>query len=176
MTSGRAARGQLVLLAAVALAVALVPLTVAYLQLGYHEDIGTHDEGPEFDQVHRVLDHALHDAVADLSTEYVWSERSEAVVTVRDRMEPTVDAVATSGLADGVAYEVSYNGTRAASWATANCPSGPDRQFGACHAEQGVVVQERDGRTHVLAAAFDVGVAATGTDSTLTTTVEVRSE
>nr|WP_254279967.1 hypothetical protein [Halomicroarcula marina] len=38
----------------------------------------------------------------------------------------------------------------------ANCPSGPDRQFGDCAADRGVVVQERLGRTHVLGVAVDV--------------------
>lgn len=41
-------------------------------------------------------------------------------------------------------------------WARENCPVGPNRQFGACRASDGVVVQERAGDTTVLAVAFDV--------------------
>ena len=40
----------------------------------------------------------------------------------------------------------------------ANCPGGPNRDFGPCEATDGVVVQERAGETVVLAVAFDVRV------------------
>ena len=55
-------------------------------------------------------------------------------------------------------YRVTYNASAASDWAATNCPGGPGRQFGPCEVDRGVVVQERAGRTHVLAVALDVTV------------------
>ncbi|QLG60270.1 DUF7261 family protein [Halorarum salinum] len=40
----------------------------------------------------------------------------------------------------------------------ANCPSGPNRQFGDCAEDDGVVTQERVDEVHLLAVGFDVTV------------------
>lgn len=153
-------RGQLVLLAAAALAIALVPMALAYLQLGYHGDVrtqpGTDDALPG---VERTLDRALVTASADIPADYDWSERSAAVTTLRERLDPSLDSLRRARLDDGTAVGIAYNDTRARAWAADNCPSGPDRNFGSCRADRGVVVQERDGGTHVLAVAVDVSVA-----------------
>jgi hypothetical protein len=168
----RSDRGQLVLLAAVALAVALVPLVVAYLQLGYQEDITAPTDPVSMGQAETTLDRAVHDASSGVPANYSWDDRSQAVGAVRSRLASTIAAITTVGLDRQTAYEVTYNGTRAASWASNNCPGGPDRAFGPCVADRGVVVQERGGRTHVLAAAFDLDVTAPSGEYRLSTTVE----
>jgi hypothetical protein len=172
--AGRPDRGQFVLLAAVALAVALVPLVLAYLQLGYHDDVHAGSGNAPAQQATTTLERGLHDAATGVPIEYSWVERSAAVDAVRDRLEPTREAVTTAGLDRGVVYTVSYNQQRAATWAGNNCPDGPDRQFGPCEAIDGVIVQERQGRTHVLGVAFDVTVTTPDRELQLSLTVERR--
>jgi len=151
-------RGQLVLLAAVALGVALVPLVLAYLQLGYHDDVRAGTGAPQAEQAERTLQRGLAEATTDVPFEYSWPERSAAVSEVRRRLAPTLDSIERSNLDQGVAITVSYNLTRAEQWVDSTCPDGPDREFGRCLADRGVIVQDRQGRTHVLGAAFDVTV------------------
>jgi hypothetical protein len=152
-------RGQFVLLAAAALAVALVPMTVAYLQLGYHGDVGAADVGSDpIRDAERLLDRAVHDAVTRVPDEHAWSNRTGAVTAVRGRLDADLSTLARSRVEEGAVYTVTYNGSRAAAWEAEGCPNGPDRQFGSCAIDRGVVVQERAGRTHVLAVAFDVRV------------------
>jgi hypothetical protein len=166
-------RGQLVLLAAVALAAALVPMTLAYLQLGYHGDVGAAgvDDAPIRD-AERVLDRALHDAVSGVPGEHAWANRTAAVTEVRSRLRSDLSRLNRSRVDTGTAYGVTYNRSRALVWTRESCPSGPDRQFGPCRADRGVAVQERAGRTHVLAAAFDLRV--TTPDGRWRATVVVR--
>ncbi len=153
----RRERSQLVLLAAVALAAALVPLTVAYLQLGYQATVDA-DRSPIQD-LQGTLDRALVDAADGVPDQYPWSDRTTAVTAVRDRLRPTLATLNTSRLDAGRAVAVTYNATRGQAWADSHCPAGPDRQFGPCRVDRGVVVQDRAGRTHVLAVAVDVAVA-----------------
>lgn len=162
--SRKAGRGQLVLLAAIALAIALVPLVVAYLQLGYHDDIGVVADDEPIEGAGRTLDRGFQDAIRDIATGYDWQDRSSAVTTVRARLEPMVRAVNRSALEAGGVYRVTYNTTRAKRWADKNCPGGPDRQFGTCTTDRGIVVQERAGRTHVIAAVFDIAVTEQTTE------------
>lgn len=159
MTRQARRRGQFVLLAAAVLVVALVPMTLAYLQLGYHEDVGA--ASVDTDPIHdaeRILNRAVHDAVAGIPDDHAWSNRTGAVDAVRGRLDGDLSTLARSRVEEGTVYNVTYNGSRAAAWEADNCPGGPDRQFGPCAVDRGVVVQERAGRTHVLAVAFDVRV------------------
>jgi hypothetical protein len=164
-------RGQLVLIAAVALAMALVPLVLAYLQLGYHDDIRPSGDVDPAGQAERTLTHDLHDASAGIEANYSWTDRDAAVATVRDRLRSTIEAVNRSRLAAGQASRVTYNQSRADQWRRTNCPGGPDRQFGACKARAGVVMQNRANRTHVLAVAFDVAISTPDTDTQVTLVV-----
>jgi len=110
-------RGQVVLLAAFVLAVALVPMVVAYLQLGYDADLAPRtDRAPETD-AERLLDRAVYDAARGIPDSYHWDDRTRAVQTVHDRLDPTVQTLERSRLSDGVAYRLSYNGSRASNWA-----------------------------------------------------------
>lgn len=166
-------RGQLVLLAAVAIALALVPMLFAYLQLGYHPDVADAHADHASD-VERTLERALVEAADGIPANHTWSDRDGAVTTVRDRLAPTLSSLNRSALARGTAIQVSLNESRAATRANETCPGGAGRQFGDCAADRGIVVQDRTGETHVLAAAFDVHVTGRDSDVVVYTVVERR--
>lgn len=167
-------RAQLVLLAAVALAITLVPLALAHVQLGYSDDVPTSpvDDDPGRD-AERTLTVALSDAIDSVPESYSWSDRAGAVTTVRNNLAPTLSAVNRSALEAGTLASVTYNQSHATAWASANCPGGPDRQFGPCTADRGVVVQERTGETHVVAVAIDVRIVSRSGELQLTTVLPV---
>ncbi len=163
---GNEERGQLVLVAAGAIAIALVPLVLAYLQLGYHADV---EAGGEYDDpagnAERLLSRAVHGA-ANASGD--WSRRDRVVGEVRDRLDADIATLEGSRVDRGTAYAVAYNQSAAAAWAGDHCPSGPNRQFGPCEARRGVVVQRRAGETTVLAVALDVTITTENGRSDLT--------
>jgi len=166
-------RGQLVLVAAVLVAVALVPVVLAYLQLGYHDDVratGEYDD-PTAD-TDGVLDRAVTDVSGDIPRDYAWTQRDAAVTAVRDDLEPTRSRLRTAEVASGTVTNVTYNDSAASAWRAGNCPRGPDRQFGDCVADRGVVVQERVDRTHLLAVAFDVTTTTEHGETTVTVVLE----
>lgn len=168
-------KGQLVLVAAVALAVTLVPLVLAYLQLGYHDDIRPGTSQTPAQQADSTLTRGVHDAATGIPAEYSWERRAGAVDAVLGRLEPTVRAVRNAGLDDGSAYTIGYNQTRATDWADENCPGGVDRRFGSCLAQDGVVIQEREGRTHVLAVAVDIEITAEDSTTQLSSIIDIEA-
>jgi hypothetical protein len=152
-------RGQLVLVAAVVIVVALIPIVFAYLQLGYDADIEASGEYADpMANAERFLGRAVHDAGANISTNYAWDRRSRAVRDVHDRLQSRIFVLERSRITEGTAYHVSYNDSAASAWTTGHCPGGPARQFGPCVIDRGVIVQERAGETHVLAVALDLTV------------------
>lgn len=174
MTRAGRSRGQLVLLAAAVIAVALTPVVVAVLQLGYHPDVdasrGYADAGRSAE---RALSTAVHEAAAGVPADHPWSDRRDAVTAVRGRLRPRLRSLATGRVESGTVVEADYASSAAAAWAAERCPGGPDRRFGDCVVDRGVVVQARDGRTHVLAAAFEVAVAGPRGRTELTVVVRV---
>lgn len=168
----RRSRGQLVLVAAAVVAVALAPVVVAYLQLGYHADVraGAEFEDPAADAT-RLLERAVHGAAADHRGE-PWRRRAAVVAGVRADLEPRLATLEASRLDEGIAYRVVYNESAARSWARERCPRGPGRAFGPCRVLDAVVVQERAGETTVLAVAFDLEVARDRGSAALTVVVE----
>jgi len=164
-------RGQTVLLAALVIALAMVPLGVAYLQMGTHPDVAAPADEPDGERTVRALDRALSGARAGVPTTHSWANRNEGVAVVRTRMAPAVDRLETAGVEEGVARSITYNETAAQEWAREACPGGPARQFGDCEAVDGVVVQNRLGETHVVAAAFDVRVTTESGTTELTVVV-----
>ena len=141
---------------------ALVPLALAYLQLGYQASVPV-DDDPVRDATD-TLDRALVDAADGIPERYAWSDRQGAVDAVRDRLRPTLSTLNRSRLDDDTALAVTYNASLASAWATVNCPGGRGRSFGPCRVDRGVVVQERAGQTHVLAVAVDVRVTEPAAD------------
>ena len=152
-------RGQLVVLAAAALAVALVPVLTALMQLGYHPDVDP--RAPDARPVEGV-DRTLHRALARLGDRvpatFSWAQRGRARAAVRAELGPLRDRLNRSRLAWGTAIAVTLNRSRARGVAGSDCPGGPARQFGRCVAIDGVVLQERSDRTHLVAAAVEVRV------------------
>ena len=166
-------RGQLVLVAAVLVAVALAPVVLAYLQLGYHDDVratGQYDESTG-DTV-RVLDRTVTRESASVPRNYAWSERDAAVTALRDDLEPVRSRLRTAEIERGTITEISYNATAASAWEAVNCPGGAGREFGDCTTDRGVVVQERVDRTHVLAVGLDVTTTTDRGETTVTVVVE----
>lgn len=150
-------RGQLVLVASVLVALAIVSLVFAFMQLGYNADVragGAYDD-PSEDAL-SVLPRVVHEASADVPAQFRWSRRSDAVRAVEARLDSSLVTIETARIREGIYRNLTYNSTLATRWAATHCPSGPNRQFGACVAIGGVVVQNRLGATHVLAVAFDL--------------------
>ena len=167
-------RGQLVLVAAAVVAIALAPVVLAYLQLGYHPDV---EASADYDApaagTERFLERAVHEAGANATGDYNWSVRSTAIDTVRHDLDPRFDHLQTSRFERGTAYRVGYNSSAADAWAAANCPGSPDRQFGSCEADRGVVVQERANETVVLAVVLDLRVTTERSRTDVTLVVQV---
>jgi hypothetical protein len=164
-----------VLVAAVVMTAALVPLALAYLQLGYQASVPVDDDTVR--DATDTLDRALVDAADGVPGSYAWANREGAADTLRQRLRPTLSTLNQSRLDDDTALAVTYNATRARAWASVNCPGGAGRAFGPCRADRGVVVQERSGRTHVLAVAVDVRVSGPTADrhGTAVVTHSIRS-
>ncbi|KZN22946.1 hypothetical protein A4G99_17860 [Haladaptatus sp. R4] len=170
-------RAQLVLGAAALVAVALTPILFAYLQLGYSGDVAASGEyDAPVQNAQRVLSRGVHGAGSGVPESYRWQQRDAAVSTIRTDLQGTLDSLRSSRVESGTVYQVEYNESAAQSWANEHCPEtrGPNRQFGACEAKQGVVVQNRDGETHVLAVAFDVRVTMERGRYETTLAVETR--
>jgi len=166
-------RGQLVLVASVLVAVALAPVVLAYLQLGYHDDVRAAGavEDPTEGTV-RVLDRAVTRESESVPRRYAWADRSAAVTAFRDDLESVRSRLRSAEIERGTVTEISYNATAARAWQSANCPSGSGRQFGNCVTDRGVVVQDRVDRTHVLAVGFDVTTTTERGETEVTVVVE----
>jgi len=164
-------RGQLVLLSGVVVALALLAMLAAFLQLGYGGDAAT-DGDDRVSDAGAFLQRVTHDAASGLRGEYTWNEREQAVRELGQLLESELAALERARAESGAATTASFNRTAAGRWAAANCPGGPARDFGPCRADDGVVVQERDGRTLVLAVAYDLTVATDRSTTRLTTVVE----
>ena len=169
----RLRRGQLVLVAAAVVAIALVPVLFAYLQLGYHPDVGGAEPDVTGEEAVAYLDRSVHDAAAATAGEHAWPDRERMAAAIREGVDGDVETLETSRLEAGVAYDVEYNDTRAAEVAAGDCPGGPGRRFGDCTALEGVVLQERAGEAVLLAVAFDVRVVGPDGEADLTVVVEV---
>lgn len=161
----------MVLAAAAMLALALVPLGFAYLQLGYHEDVvaSTEAETPGSETV-RLLERAVYDAGGE-ATGHPWQGRAGAARRVNQSLEPRADDIEAAQVERGVAARIERNASAASEWAAANCPSGPGRLFGDCEARGGLVLQERAGETHLVAVAYDLRVVDDRGETALTVVI-----
>lgn len=152
-------RGQLVLATAAVVAVALAPVVIAYLQLGYHADVrASEDFTNPTEHAQRVLDRAVHQSEVEVRERFDWDEREDAVEEFREEMEPRLDELEASRVERGTAYQVAYDESVADEWSEEECPGGDGREFEECEAIGGVVVQDRVGETHVVAVGFELRV------------------
>ncbi|GKZ15586.1 hypothetical protein [Haladaptatus sp. T7] len=170
-------RAQLVLTAAAVVAVALAPAVFAYLQLGYSADVAASgDYDAPVGNAQRVLSRGVHGAATGIPSSYRWQRREAAVSAVRTDLESAVNGLRSSRVESGTVYQVEYNRSAAQAWVADHCSKtrGPNRQFGSCTASRGVVVQNRDGETHVLAVAFDLRVTTERGWYETTSTITLR--
>lgn len=150
-------RSQLVLVAAGVAAMGLLPIVLAYTQLGYGaaataEPAAT---GPSDDAL-RALERAAFDAAEPVQGRTNWSRRSAVADAVVAQFDARAASIETAGVEREIVHEVERNQSAAAAWASANCPWESNREFGSCEAEEGVVLQERAGETHVVLVAVDL--------------------
>jgi hypothetical protein len=165
-------RGQLVLVAAAMLALALIPLGFAYLQLGYHADVQASGAAPApGSETLRLLERAVHEASGDVVGQ-PWAGRAGAAARVNSSLTSDIDAIEAAQVERGVAAAVHQNASEATEWADANCPAGRGRSFGDCESRGGLVLQERANETHLLAVAFDVRVVSERGEADLTVVIQ----
>jgi len=156
-------RAQLVVLAGAVVAVALVPVLVAGLQVG-----ATAVDQPRTATVadtRRGVATAL-DRHAHRTRDYRWGRRAAAVDRLQAAIAPALARLAAP--TDGTVQRLEYAPAAAA---TVDCPAGPARRFGVCAVVDGVVVQNRGGVVHVVAVA--VRVTIVGPEGRVTATVVV---
>jgi hypothetical protein len=169
-------RAQLVLVTAAVVALALVPMAVAYLQLGSHADVqATTEAAADGDEAVRVLERAVHNASATVAgARYDWagSDRRRALAHARRLVTDDIRTLEASRVTEGVAYDVQENATAATDWAASNDNTGPSRRFGPLRSDGGLVYQNRAGQTHLVAVAFDVHVTTDRGTTRLTVVVE----
>lgn len=165
------------LLAGLVVALALVAMLTAYLQLGYHADVTAGGADRPVQDSATFLDRATHESARDLRGSHAWSERerTQAVSEMRSQLDPRLDTLERSRVPQGVVSRATYNETAASEWAGEHCPGGRGKAFSPCRADRGVVVQGRDGRTLVIAVAYDLNVTTEDGSTRLTTVVTATS-
>jgi hypothetical protein len=176
-------RGQIVLVAAAVVAVALLAMTFAYAQLGYDADrngTGT-VEVASLVEMDRSLTAAFRATVRDVEGEYRWAERERAVDRVRASLAGDAERLERANAEESRSLAVAFDDAAAAEWAREACPGGADhdsedagRAFGPCRAIDGVVVQERAGEATVVAAAIRIRIVSPAESTTATAVLRVR--
>lgn len=159
--------------AAAVIAIALTPVLLAYLQLGYHPDVQNDSPALVGDEAVAFLDRSVHNATAATAGDYGWDERDRMADAVRAAIESDVGTLESSRLESGIVYEVSYNGTAAAQWTAEHCASALGKRFDDCETDGGVALQERAAEAVLLAVGFDVRVVGPDGETDLTVVVEV---
>jgi hypothetical protein len=162
-------RGQVVVLAAVVVAVALIAMATAYHGLSYHgdvqttRDIGTADPMAAAEQqLQRSVDATAVGRVRP------WGERAETVNDTRDALTAARTGLQRVAAADRAVFVVREDADVAAAWAATDCPGGPQRAFGPCVADGGIVVQERANETVLVGVAVDVVYRSPTAETTAT--------
>jgi hypothetical protein len=159
-----------VLAAAVLIAVALVPMVVAYHQLGYDGDVRAAADG-SLDRATAYLDRAVANASGTVAGRYEWQSRDAAAADANATLGPDLRRLGTVGLAGDAVYRASQNDSAATTWASEACPTGPMREFGPCRTHGGLVFQRRAGEAHLVAVALDLRVVADDESARLTVVV-----
>lgn len=163
-------RAQVVLAAAVVVAVALVPMLIAYLQLGYPADAAAdRADRDDLADTRQYLDRAAYDAArAVVGT--AWRNRTTGALRLNATFRNATARLDARGTARDATYTVAYNRSLAERVATRRCPSGEHREFGRCVAVDGFVLQERARDVTLLAVVVDLRII-TPTERTRVTLV-----
>lgn len=151
-------RAQLVLAAAIVVTAALVPMLVAYLQLGYPVDAAAERaDAPGVEEARGDLDRATYRAATEVVEGNV-STASAAATTVGEHVDRVAEGLSARGAAHDRVYRIAGNGSAATAFARGECPGGERRRFGPCRAVGGVVLQRRVGVWTVVAVAVDLRI------------------
>jgi len=143
------------------IAVGLLPIVLAYTQLGYAGIATTEPTATTpTEDARQAIERAAFDSSTELQGVRGWSERDAVATQVAARFDARVDSIETGSLERGISHAVERNQSAAASWANGSCPGGPNRQFGPCETQEGLVLQERGGDTHAVAIAVDLRTVA----------------
>ncbi|WP_418280431.1 DUF7261 family protein [Halorubrum sp. DTA98] len=150
-------RGQLVLVAAAAIALALFPLVLAYLQLGYAGDVAAEPTGPApGSEIDLAIEQSVQSAASDVAHGGHASPEA-AATTFRRSIRDDVDRVETARVEEGRAATIEYAPDVANEWVVeGDWRTGVTADFDEPTVHGGVVIQERAGEPTVVAVAFDV--------------------
>ena len=166
-------RGQIVLVAAAVVAVALLSMTLAYAQLGYDADRrGAGVAVAPVSEIDRSLTGSLRTAAREArrrADRRSWADHRSVANRVRESIRADVDRVERANAAESRSISIELQDTAATRWARTRCPDGGGRDFGPCRAMGGIVVQERAGKTAVVAAAFRIRIVSPAESTTVTT-------
>lgn len=157
-------RGQIVLVAAAVVAVALLSMTLAYAQLGYDGDrTGAGSvEVASVSEVDRSLTGSLRATAREVrrGDDHAWRDRRTVAERVTASLDADADRLERAHAEESRSLTVELDDAAATQWARERCPDGDGREFGPCRVIDGVVVQERADETAVVAAAFRVRVVS----------------
>jgi len=148
-------RAQLVVLAAAVVALALVPMAAAYLQLGYQAGVSSRADHP-LEDANATLSRGVAAAATGVPARYNWSDRRQAARAVDNRLADWRRGIERAN----PTLLLAPDNDTATRIAARGCPRGPDRAFGRCVARSGLVLQERANETHVVAAAVSARLLA----------------
>ncbi len=166
-------RGQIVLVAAAVVAVALLSMTLAYAQLGYDADrtgAGT-AEVASVSELDRSLTGSLRAAAREVrrgNDPPAWRDRRAVAERVGASLSADGDRLERVHAGEHRSLTIELADAPATRWARERCPGGRGRVFGPCRAIDGVVVQERADGTAVVAAAFRIRIVSPAESTTVT--------
>lgn len=166
-------RGQVVLVAAAVVAVALLSMTLAYAQLGYDADrTGAGAvEVASVSEIDRSLTGSLRAAAQEVrhgDDPSTWRDRRAVADRVGASLAADSDRLERVHAGASRSVRIDPDDAAATRWARERCPGGRGRDFGPCRAVEGVVIQERAGETAVVAAAFRVRIVSPAESTTVT--------
>ena len=166
-------RGQIVLVAAAVVAIALLSMTLAYAQLGYDADrtgAGT-VEVASVSELDRSLTASLRVTAREMrhaDDAPASRDHRAAAERVGASLSATGDRLERVHAGESRSLIIELDDTAATRWARERCPDGRGRHFGPCRAVEGVVVQERADDPAVVAAAFRIRIVSPAESTTVT--------
>ena len=166
-------RGQIVLVAAAVVAVALLSMTLAYAQLGYDADrTGAGATVASVSEIDRSLTGSLRTAAREArhrADDRSWRDHRSVADGVRESIQTDIDRLERAHAAESRSLAIEFRDAAATQWARSRCPDSRGRDFGPCRAIGGIVLQERAGETTVVAAAFRIQIVSPAESTTVTT-------
>ncbi|MFB6091016.1 MAG: hypothetical protein ABEJ97_08155 [Halobellus sp.] len=159
-------RGQVVLVAAAVVAVALLAMTAAYAQLGYDGDrrADADVEVASLSELERGLGASVRAAATDATSGTDggarWRDRRAVAAAITEDVAADAARLERAHAARSRSLTVAFDDATATAWAREECPGGRGREFGPCRAVGGVVVQERAGTASPVAVALRVRIVS----------------